>query len=327
MPNGSISDRSDNWKKGCPLCGDTRLKGQKPFEKKSEYSISRCCRCGAEFVLPLPSLDFIRQFYQDYHQTIMSEEYFDKLVMLCVAQAKRINAVCEKFFFPNATKTSFLDIGGGSGALCVAMNGVGFEATLQDISEICGFWLQRKYPRIRRKISTIEALCRDGKRYDVINLSQVLEHVLDPRGYLESLKQILSPGGLLLIDCPNNDAIIWRFKNIVRPIFNRMNFYNSLQPPQHLWGFNKESWRYLFQACGYEALIINDYGLGDANFQPHSELWYPSLRDCLRRVRSEGFRDVYILGKIILAAFDRIFFSPLLEKGGGIAAVIRKSMT
>ena len=48
-----------------------------------------------------------------------------------------------------------------------------------------------------------------GERYDLVFVRNVLEHVLDPIGLLENLKQIVTPSGICAVTVPN-DASEWQ---------------------------------------------------------------------------------------------------------------------
>src|SRR5581483_3232287 len=65
-----------------------------------------------------------------------------------------------------------------------------------------------------RNIPTVESLADLGnRRFDVIALYYVVEHLRDPAGYLASLRARLNPGGRLLIEVPNvDDALLSLYK-------------------------------------------------------------------------------------------------------------------
>ena len=68
------------------------------------------------------------------------------------------------------------------------MNALGFVAVLT---------------RVLRQRATELAAFRPAERYDVVVLSNVLEHFLDPKAALADIARILRPGGELWISCPN----------------------------------------------------------------------------------------------------------------------------
>jgi 2-polyprenyl-3-methyl-5-hydroxy-6-metoxy-1,4-benzoquinol methylase len=50
----------------------------------------------------------------------------------------------------------------------------------------------------------IKKLSQQKKQYDFINLTNVIEHVVDPSGALGCIKEILSNDGILRISVPND---------------------------------------------------------------------------------------------------------------------------
>ena len=69
--------------------------------------------------------------------------------------------------------------------------------------------------------------------YDVVCSFQVLEHVVDPRGFLESSVELLSPNGRLIISTPNS-------RSFLRHAFNLLDM-----PPHHMSGWSERTYRFL----------------------------------------------------------------------------------
>jgi SAM-dependent methyltransferase len=69
--------------------------------------------------------------------------------------------------------------------------------------------------------------------YDIVCSFQVLEHVVDPRGFLEASVKLLAPGGKLIISTPNA-------RSFLRHAFNILDM-----PPHHMTGWSVESYRFL----------------------------------------------------------------------------------
>lgn len=66
---------------------------------------------------------------------------------------------------------------------------------------------------------------------DVVTLMNVLEHVNDPFRLLERLRRILKPGGLLLIDVPNNSVVSMRGSLLGRwPVLDLGEHINHFVP-------------------------------------------------------------------------------------------------
>jgi len=71
------------------------------------------------------------------------------------------------------------------------------------------------------------------RAYDVVCSFQVLEHVVDPRGFLESSVELLSPNGRLIISTPNS-------RSFLRHSFNLLDM-----PPHHMSGWSERTYRFL----------------------------------------------------------------------------------
>lgn len=84
---------------------------------------------------------------------------------------------------------------------------------------------------------SIQQLIGDNKKFEVITLLNVLEHVIDPIQLLNEIHKLLEEGGVLAIVVPNDFSILqdelWKDKKISRKFW--------LRYPDHLSYFTKES--------------------------------------------------------------------------------------
>jgi SAM-dependent methyltransferase len=83
--------------------------------------------------------------------------------------------------------------------------------------------------------------------FEAINLTHVLEHVLEPRALLVEIERILTPGGLLVVETPN--AKSWGHR-----LFRRG--WRGLEPPRHVTLFTRKAIRRVCGEAGFEVLSI-----------------------------------------------------------------------
>src|SRR5205807_7246343 len=91
----------------------------------------------------------------------------------------------------------------------------------------------------------------DRGPFAAIGMSQVLEHALDPMGWLRHARQLLIPGGVLVIAVPN-------FSGVYRLLGKRDPF---LMPPIHLNYFTPKSLRLAFEAAGLSTVVMQSRSL------------------------------------------------------------------
>jgi 2-polyprenyl-3-methyl-5-hydroxy-6-metoxy-1,4-benzoquinol methylase len=95
------------------------------------------------------------------------------------------------------------------------------------------------------------------ERYDVIILSAILEHLIDPVAVLKKLKNNLKEKGCIIILVPNFSHLIARIKylkgmNVKRFGFSKHERELGIQPASHINFFNKASLQYLLESLNYK---------------------------------------------------------------------------
>jgi 2-polyprenyl-6-hydroxyphenyl methylase/3-demethylubiquinone-9 3-methyltransferase len=102
---------------------------------------------------------------------------------------------------------SLLDIGCGGGLLSEPMARLGFAVTGVDPSEknigTARAHAAQTGAEIEYRASDAEALLADGLGFDVVLNMEVVEHVADLRGYIESTAALVKPGGLMFVATMN----------------------------------------------------------------------------------------------------------------------------
>jgi 2-polyprenyl-6-hydroxyphenyl methylase/3-demethylubiquinone-9 3-methyltransferase len=98
---------------------------------------------------------------------------------------------------------TLLDIGCGGGLLSEPMARLGFDVTGADASEknikIAASHATGSGIGIQYRCTTAEALVDTGAAFDVVLNMEVVEHVADLKGYLESCAALVKPGGIMFV--------------------------------------------------------------------------------------------------------------------------------
>jgi SAM-dependent methyltransferase len=143
----------------------------------------------------------------------------------------------------------------------------------------------------------IEAL--DPESYDVVVLSNVLEHSLDPRQMLMDIRRVLSPKGQIWISCPNSRS--W-----MRSLYGRS--WINWHVPVHISFFSPEAMKHLLAEVGFSNIRVQ---------QISPALWVSqSIIAALfgkRRKKNRQLRNPFLT--IFLLLFTRTFFFPALWLG------------
>ena len=115
-------------------------------------------------------------------------------------------------------KGSILDIGAGDGAFLSEAQGVlatsnlGIEPSVKAIAK-------SEDIRVNIRNISIEDLDTDEK-FDLITCFQTIEHLNNPRGFIENIKRFINPGGYFAISCHNRLSLVNKILGEKSPIFD-----------------------------------------------------------------------------------------------------------
>jgi SAM-dependent methyltransferase len=159
----------------------------------------RCDRTGLEFFLPI--------------ETAASSELYGQLMALPWYYPG------DKWEYAAALKDLqrsqwVLEVGSGSGAFLKQLRDRGIKAMGIEYSEVAVAASQAAGLQVENKSLQDLALDHAGQ-FDAICSFQVLEHVVDPLGFLQAALALLKPGGRLLLAVPNRQSFLSHHYNVM----------------------------------------------------------------------------------------------------------------
>lgn len=204
-------------------------------------------------VSPIPNISELNRYYaQKYYQNptvaTYALSYSDDELQLQSEICKMTNQLFE-VQFPNSNK-SLYDIGCGEGFFMQGLMDCGWSVYGVDYS-IAG--IEKHNPRVTPyvnigdAITDVEACIVRQKRFNLINLGNVLEHVPDPIALLEKIHKLLLPEGLLRIVVPNDSS---ELQELLKQQ-GSLN-YEWVHPPDHLSYFNFDNLPLVLEATGFK---------------------------------------------------------------------------
>lgn len=307
----------------CPICQTkSSLRLLHRFEDDPHYVVG-CGVCSAQTIVPHPEREELKEYYLGYRTTRTPDE---QMPLLIEKSIELFNGLSEHLSPPpDFRDVRYMEIGFGNGASILAaaqlgMQTFGFDLDPNNVSDVSrrgkslGLDVRIEWGDANRAIE-------QGDVVDLIKASHVIEHLIDPVAFVNSISDVLSRNGYLFIECPNNSAFFFKIKNWLRKPFRRTDFYNSLRLKEHLWGFNRRSMAALLRARGFEIVFCRDYSFRHRYFQPENSLWYPSVASGVGLCFSEG--QLYPLLKSSIPVFDRAA-SLAFSGGSGLALLARK---
>lgn len=225
-------------------------------------------------IINKPSVSELQAFYAEkyYQQAKGSYELAyseDELTYFYVKLEQRWTVLERLLALPSGQRT-VLDVGCGEGYALAFFRARGWAVKGLDFSSA---GVASKNPDCLDALITgdvfehLDQEIRSGVRYDVVWLQNVLEHVLDPLGLLNSLCALVAPGGVAVVTVPNDQSITQQaalaLGHIESPFW--------VVPPDHLTYFDQVSLVNAANATGWQCVeMLGDFPVDWFLFHPGS---------------------------------------------------------
>ncbi|MBI1387848.1 MAG: methyltransferase domain-containing protein [bacterium] len=206
---------------GCPLCGLMEDGDELWTDTNTGWTRVRCSHCGMIAVSPMPSQDEILKIYtrDDRGEQSVVRGYRDQLLDVLNASletCRQIPAYIEvtdwgadfdwrAFEERLGEDKCCVDVGCSAGRTVAIFSRFGWNAEGVDFDQEAVAFAQAH--GVNARVGSIDDLIKQGPRYHLVTLVDVIEHVSDPRRFLRKAYDLLLPGGLLYIKTPAADSL------------------------------------------------------------------------------------------------------------------------
>jgi 2-polyprenyl-6-hydroxyphenyl methylase / 3-demethylubiquinone-9 3-methyltransferase len=255
----------------CPACG---YNDSKYLYEKYSMQHRRCDDCGTQYVSPRPSADLLGQFYGQSS----NYRYWAKYIFPQSREARR-----EQMFRPRAELLAryvrerglgngmLIEVGAAHGLFCDEVRKLGVFSRIvaieptPDLAETCrelGFeTIEGPFEHVK-----LDAVA------DAVANFEVLEHLFDPAAFMQWSRNLLRPGGILFLTCPN----IAGFETLM------LGRDSDSVDHEHLNLMTPQSLRLLAERCGFANVEVTTPGRLDVEI----------VRTALARSDSSDVPDV-----------------------------------
>jgi 2-polyprenyl-3-methyl-5-hydroxy-6-metoxy-1,4-benzoquinol methylase len=239
---------------------------------------------------PKPSKEELAGFYQkqyfdskNFEKKYSDEEFFHKQIPYMEAEQVALEH--------GIRNGQFLDVGCGEGFSLNYFSKKGWEVQGTDYSKD---GVERHFPEMSKNLATgdteelLNQFVSQGRKFDLIVLNNVLEHLLKPLETLKVLSSLVSKNGLVRAQVPNDFSKL-QMKALELGLIDR-KFW--IAPHEHMSYFERDSLIKSFQASGFKNTeVLSDFPIDFNLMNPDSNyIQNPEKgKNChLQRIRIEN---------------------------------------
>ncbi|MEW6195431.1 MAG: class I SAM-dependent methyltransferase [Bacteroidota bacterium] len=206
-----------------------------------------------------PTPGELKKYYEDIYfqqsKGSYSKKYSDEEIRYLHNNLRIMELCLIKILNGELTGKTFLDLGCGEGWALKHFHSVGCKVIGIDYSSYGINTFNKSMLRFFTQLSLDEFISnsiKNKKKYDIVNMTNMIEHVLEPEKLLISIKRILTNDGVLCITFPND------FSPLHKLLLNKNKIQKEfwITSPDHISYFNKKSFLRLSTRLGYLPLQI-----------------------------------------------------------------------
>ena len=239
------------------------------------FEVVRCRGCGLPRLEPRPSPARVGAYYPDHYWFAP-----DGMVASRIEEAYRRVVLRDHVRFVRRALDAagipgpVLDVGCGGGLFLRLMRERGYAVAGLDFSAGAAgvAWRRNGVPVV---VGSLAQAPLAPESCAAVTMFHVLEHLHEPRAYLEAARALLRPGGTLVAQVPN--AASWQFRLLGAA-------WTGVDVPRHLVDFRARDLERLVESCGFRVLRRKFFSLRDNPAGLASSL-APGLDPMARRVR------------------------------------------
>ncbi|MCK0101170.1 class I SAM-dependent methyltransferase [Pseudohalocynthiibacter sp. F2068] len=259
----SLPDAATLETPDCPICESRRnaafIEGEDDLGgNPGRFTFVTCTDCGLVYQSPRLTIDAIKPYYDEEYIAHRKKSNWGVLTSFyewAMGKLDREKMAIVGKVADLGPGAKVLDVGCGAGSfLAMVRSRTGANCTGVDFKDMSGQpWLEG----VEYRHGTLCAQDFGDEKFDLITMWHFLEHDYEPRATLEACRNMLAPGGKLVIEVPRLDSLSFR-------IFG--DRWPGLQAPQHTMLLDKAHLNTLLNVAGLRSTLHHSYGAFPAYF-------------------------------------------------------------
>ncbi len=214
------------------------------------FDVIECETCGFKHIVPIPTQEELEAVYRQEYYAVEKPLYLERvredLDWWNLVYSERYDTF-EELLPPNRRR--ILDVGSGPGFFLLHGKQRGWQTLGIEPSAQAAAHSRELGLEIIEDFLTEEIAKRVGT-FDVVHMSEVLEHIPDPRRMVRLAQNLLAPGGLLCVVVPNDYN---PFQYALRKACGYEPWW--VAPPHHINYFDFDSLSHLLSSNGFEVVL------------------------------------------------------------------------
>lgn len=238
-------------KTGCIACGSP----VDFFGRRGKYTYASCQSCGSIQLAPFPTKEELDRAYTEDYPTSGHQGIADPIAILKNSQPFYA-AVLRELQMQISPPATVLDLGCGWGGMCRYLGNAGYDYLGIDYPAASLEYCRKEGLNVRA--GTLEDMALEERRFSAVAMITVFEHLQDHAGTLQIMRQVLEPGGLLLVLIPTS-GLFGRLAKMIRWIKGTEEIpavNTTFCPPWHTVIFSVAGMHQLLTANGFEKVRI-----------------------------------------------------------------------
>jgi len=237
--------------KNCLVCNATQFKyelnAMDHSISKESFDIYRCAECDFTFTEKPPTESNIAKYYQSDNYISHSDTKTGFVNKVYYAVRKIMLSKKYRLIKKLSKGKEILDIGCGTGHFLGYMKEKKYETLGVEVDKDA-----REYGKNKFQLEVLPTdKFLDGsidKKFSTITLWHVLEHIYEPKKYLDIIKDLMNPDSHLVVALPNHKCFDAKYYS---------SFWAGYDVPRHLWHFSPDTFENFARSMDFEITQIN----------------------------------------------------------------------
>jgi len=220
------------------------------IDSKDGFDVIECTVCGFKHIIPIPTAEEMINIYNDKYYSIDKPMYLKRakedIEWWNLVYSERFDTF-ESLLPPE--QRSILDVGSGPGFFLIHGKKRGWKTLGIEPSSQAAVYSRNLGLEIVEDFLT-EKTVIGLEKFDVIHMSEVLEHIPDPKGMLKIVRRLLKPRGIICVVVPND------YNPFQKALIKGCDFEPWwVAPPHHINYFNSDSLSQLLSNSGFDVML------------------------------------------------------------------------